>query len=123
MQKLSRRNVTTFIADQLRSGGSVQALMAQLAAYLVDHHQVKQAAFYVRDIEAALSAHGQKIADVYTAHELDTALRTQLEAQIGQGVTLREHIDTDMIGGIIIKTADGEYDASLRRTVQRLKTS
>lgn len=125
MQKLSRRQVTSYIADQLLEGADVAATMQQLAAYLVETRQLKQVEYYVADIEKAVAAAGHTVVDVVTAHSLTDELRAAITAALASGgqVSIREHADTSLIGGVIIKTPSGEYDASLRSALQRLKTS
>lgn len=125
MQKISRRQVTGYIAAQLLSGADKASVIQQLAAYLVDTRQLKQAEYYISDIEKAVAAAGHTVVDVITAHELNDGLRAAIVDTMSGGgtVTLRENTDTSLIGGVIIKTPDGEYDASLRSALQRLKTS
>ncbi len=125
MQKLSRRQVTSYIATQVLGGADVAQTMQQLAAYLVETRQTKQTEYYIADIEKAVAAAGHTVVDVVTAHSLNDELRTAISAALADGgdVSLREHTDATLIGGVIIKTPSGEYDASLRSALQRLKTS
>ncbi len=125
MQKLSRRQVTGYIASQVIAGADVPSAMQQLAAYLVETRQVKQVEYYIADIEKAVAAAGHTVVDVVSARSLTDELRAAVSTALADGgnVSIREHIDTTLIGGVIIKTPNGEYDASLRSALQRLKTS
>ncbi len=55
MQKLSRRQVTSYIATQVLGGADVAKTMQQLAAYLVETRQTKQTEYYIADIEKAVA--------------------------------------------------------------------
>jgi F0F1-type ATP synthase delta subunit len=125
MQKISRRQVTSYIAAQVLDGAEVASIMQQLAAYLVETRQTKQVEYYIADIEKAVAAAGHTVVDVVSAHSLTDELRTAISVALADGgqVSIREHTDTSLIGGVIIKTPSGEYDASLRSALQRLKTS
>ncbi|MFZ1458462.1 MAG: F0F1 ATP synthase subunit delta [Candidatus Saccharimonadales bacterium] len=120
---LSRRRVTDYIARQLIDGVSAADTMNHLGAYLIVHKQTGHIDRYVADIEAALARYGQTVVDVTTARPLDAVLRDHISAMISGQTTIREHIDPDLIGGIIIKTPDSVLDASVRTQLRQLRTS
>ncbi|MEO5691095.1 MAG: F0F1 ATP synthase subunit delta [Candidatus Saccharimonadales bacterium] len=127
---LTRRAVARYVAEQLISNADTSAVMQQLAAYLIDNGKIKQTASYVTDIETELAVHGVVVADVTTARplgDMNDSLRRSIEQLIstqtgGRHVALREHIDKDIIGGIIIRTAGKEYDRSLKGAVRALRS-
>ena len=120
---LSRRRVTDYLARQIIDGTSIETAMQQLAAYLLEHKFTHQADRYVADVEAALARLGQTVVDVTTARPLDAELRRQITEQVSGQTTVREHIDPDIIGGIIIKTPSRVLDASVRTQLRQLRTS
>ncbi len=121
---LSRRRVTDHLAQRLVDGESTSEVMQQLAAYLVDHKLTSQADRYLADLEAALARRGTVIIDVTTARPIDESMRERIISSVGgAATTLREHIDADLIGGIIIKTPETLLDASLRTQLKLLRTS
>lgn len=121
---LSRRRVTDYLARQIVTGGtSIETAMQQLAAYLLEHKLTHQADRYVADVEAALARLGQTVVDVTTARPLDAELRRQIAERVSGQTTVREHIDPDIIGGIIIKTPSRVLDASVRTQLRQLRTS
>ena len=125
--KLTRRAVTRYVADQLVSGADANNVIAQLAAYLVVQRKTKQIDSFIADIEIELAARGVVVADVTTARPLSEELRQSVEALIatqtgGRHVALREHVDRDIIGGMIIRSAGTEYDRSIKRAVRALRS-
>ena len=121
---LSRRRVTDYLAQLLVDGTSSEDVMQRLAAYLVDHRQTGYAGRYVADLEAALARRGHLIVDVTTARPIDETLRARIISSVGGSrVSLREHIDESLIGGIIIKTPETLLDASVRTRLRALRTS
>lgn len=125
--KLTRRAVTRYVADQLVSGADANNVIAQLAAYLVVQRKTKQIDSFIADIEIELAARGVVVADVTTARPLSEELRQSVETLIatqtgGRHVALREHVDRDIIGGMIIRSAGTEYDRSIKRAVRALRS-
>lgn len=121
----SRRDVSEWIATRLLAGDDRAELMQQLAAYLVQHKLTKHADVFIADIERQLALQGTIVVDVTSARGLDDELRAEIKQQFkdAHSVTLREHIDESLIGGVIIKTPTHEYDASLSSALKRLRIS
>jgi len=122
----SRRRVARTVVDRLMAGEDSTKAMQQLAAYLFDHRDVSQADRYVAEIEHELGQRGYILADVTTAHPLDGTLRTAITRLVGKDarqVELREHVDTQLIGGVIISARGQTMDASISGTLKRLRTS
>lgn len=68
---------------------------------------------------------GQEVATVVTAVPLNKALETKLLKKLqeisGKEVTLENEIDTDLIGGFILRVGDLEYNASLSGKLEKLE--
>jgi F-type H+-transporting ATPase subunit delta len=123
---LTRRAVARYVADQLVGGADATSVITQLAAYLVVQHKTKQTERYLDDIEVEIAARGVVVADVTTARPLSEELRQSVEKLVatqtgGRHVALREHVDRDIIGGMIIRSAGTEYDRSIKRAVRALR--
>ena len=76
--RLSRRKLAEYSADQLLAGKK-EAVLQELAAYLIEKKRVSELELIVRDIEAALLARGTAIADVVTARKLTAETQAQIE--------------------------------------------
>lgn len=120
---LSRRRVTDYVARQIMEGSPVDAAMQSLAAYLITTKQTGQADRYVADLESALARHGRTVVDVTTARPIDETLRERIASLVGGAADIREHVDPELIGGIIIKTPESVLDASVRTQLRELRTS
>lgn len=126
-QRISRRTLAEYIADRLIDGDAT--VIEQLAGYLIESRRTKEVDMYVYDIEYALSRRGIVVADVTSARELANETKTlikQFLADTYQADTteLRQTIDPTLIGGVKVRTADTEYDATVRRkltTLQKMK--
>ena len=128
MAGVSRRQLARQFAASLKRGEAHDKLIKQLAAYLLDHHQLANLDLYVADIEAELARDGVVVADVTTAKPLDDATRTRVKDYVqkssgASAVTLREHVDEAIIGGIVIKTSGHELDASVAAQLRQLKVA
>lgn len=120
-QRLSRRKIAAYAADQLMSGNA-KTILREVAAFLVETGREREAELLARDIELALSERGVTVASVASAHELTATLRTQIEKLIGGNVQLKETIDPTLLGGVRIDTPDKRFDGTLARKLTVLKT-
>ncbi|MFZ1361148.1 MAG: F0F1 ATP synthase subunit delta [Candidatus Saccharimonadales bacterium] len=125
MSKLSRRKIAAVWAGELIAGRDITD---QIAAYLVEERRVSEAALIVRDTESALAARGVIVADVASAHELSADARAAIEkflvsARGAKRVELRAELDTDLLGGVRVNTADEQLDTTLRGRLNKLKAS
>ena len=127
MQKLSRRRVAQYAAEQLAKHESPMKLANYLAAYLAETKQIKQADMLLHDIESVLaSRYGLIMADVTTARPLPESLRTAVTALVKQThkadrVVLSELVNPDLIGGVTVTTPSGYFDGSVRKKLQNLQ--
>lgn len=127
MQKLTRRRLANYTANQLVSGCDRAVLVSQLAAYFVAHKQHKQLDLFVRDVASVLAAdHGVVLAEVVSARELSASLQKAVSsfvqrAEQAQNVELVTSVDDSLIGGVIIRTPRGEFDRSIQSQLKQLK--
>lgn len=124
---VSRRAMSRYIAEQLVSQDDSSAVAQQLAAYLVQHRQTKQLQRYIDDIERELAERGVVVADVFTARTMTEEIRGAVEAVIGREtqsdatITLREHIEPELVGGILIRSGGKEYDRTIKSAIRELR--
>ena len=64
---------------------------------------------------------GELALEVTTTHELTSEMKKMLEKDFGKDISITEKIDESILGGIIIKTKNTIYDASLKPTVLEVK--
>jgi len=123
---ISRRLLVRAIADQLENESS-SVVMRRLAAYIIEHRMSRQLELILADVETELARRGTVVADVTSARPLAEESRDAILDYIrgltgAQHPTLREKIDEELLGGVIVKVAGTELDSSLRTKLQRLKT-
>jgi F-type H+-transporting ATPase subunit delta len=72
-----------------------------------------------------LAARNQVAVSVRSATALSDAFRQQLAAlfgeRLGKQVRLREHVEPDLLGGMIVQIGDRRLDASIARQVEALR--
>ena len=75
--------------------------------------------------EIAEQERGIVVADVTTAIPLDDALRASLTdkliASLGRPVSLREHVDASILGGVVIKVAGRVLDGSVASQLEDMR--
>lgn len=124
---ISRRRLAAVVVDRLKSYPKARVL-EELAAYLVEEGLTRQIDLIMRDIEAEYAKRGHTVADVTSAHVLDDASRRELAQFVAaatntQHVELREAINAELIGGVIIGTPGKYFDGSLRGRLQQLRVN
>lgn len=122
--RLSRRQIAQYAADRLQADDA--AVLAQLAAHLVETKRTNEVDLIVRDIEDALEQRGIVIADVATARNLDAKLQHSIAQFIkamtdASSVHIRASTDESLIGGVRVRTPQAEYDASVQRALTKLQ--
>jgi F-type H+-transporting ATPase subunit delta len=126
MHQASRRRIAQVIVDQLQAGKPPKAAMQQLAAYLYEHGQLKNASYVLDAIQVLLAESGVVNATVLSARELSAALRSGVEQYVkrqtkAREVHIKEVIDESLIGGVIIRTPLAELDASVATRLKQFQ--
>jgi len=75
--------------------------------------------------ELAAKGRGETAADVTSAVPLSpaqlSALAANLKARLGKTVTLTEHVDASLIGGLVVKVGSQMIDSSLKTKLSQMK--
>lgn len=128
MKKLSRRELARSIAQQLQAGADAKPLMRSVAAYLIDHKMLNQTDMLVADVADELQrTTGHVAADVRAAFMPGAQAKADISAFVQQltnakSVELHVTEDSSLVGGVVIRAAGREYDASVRRKLNQLMT-
>lgn len=127
MKRLSRRQISTYIAHQLIAGESQQTLTRQLAAYLIETRQTKEVNLILRDVQYYLAKQGHVLGTVTTANELTESTKKTIEAYAKQAtnashITLDTVVDPSVLGGIRLSLPGVELDTTIARQLTALKT-
>lgn len=126
--KISRRKIAQYVAAQLIDGADQAKLVRELAAYIIDSGSTKQIDMILADIERELARNGIVKADVTTASKLTDSLRISIKTYVQQStaasqVSIAEHIDEAILGGVIVETPGKRLDASVRRSLTQLRNT
>jgi|SRR5665647_2002422 len=125
--KVSRRALSEAITTKLLAEPTEQKHWMQvLAAYLVEHDMVNDADMLINDIAHELLVQsGQLVVEVTSAETMNESVRSNLVEFLqheteAQNIQLHESTDPSLIGGLIARTADAEFDISLREQLRQL---
>lgn len=124
MSSLSRRQLANYTAEQLLAGR--YEVVDELAAYLLETHRTKELDVLVMDIEAVLLERGVVVADVLSARSLSATAKDEVASTLrrafqAQELHIREHVEPSLLGGVMVQTADHEFDGTLKKTLNQLK--
>lgn len=124
--RLSRRKLASYLADELVAGKKDVA--RRLAAFLVEESRTRELPLIIRDIEDALAGRGIVVADIESAHELNTTTVKLLERYVkeqtnAKQVHFRTNVDETLLGGVRVNVPGQELDATLRRKLTNLKAT
>lgn len=125
--KPSRRIIArTFVAQLLAEPKRFNHFIKVLAAYLVEQNQTDQVELLLQDIAHEYFAQtGELLVDVASARPLTEAMRAEIkhalhEATAAKQIVLTEHIDQDLIGGVVARTPDAVLDTSVSAQLKQL---
>ena len=122
MEKLSRRKLALYAANQVVDGAISATVITEIAAYLTESGRVRESELVVRAIEDELAARSVVVADVTTAYALTDAEKADIRTLIGSNnVYFRETVDPQIIGGVRVKTPGKMLDATVKTKLQALK--
>jgi F-type H+-transporting ATPase subunit delta len=126
--RLSRRKITSYLAEQMVAGTPVGQLVLQLAAYLIETKRTSEVGLIVRDIEYELSSRGIVLAQVTSALDLTTATEAAVTKLIkdttgASKVNLRKFIDPEVLGGVKIDLPGLQLDTTIARRLTTLRTN
>lgn len=127
MNKVSRRSLAVWAADQLASGTTASSVAGQLAAVLSQSGMTEQAQFLINDIVWELEQRKELVVGrVTSAHKLSQPLEAELLSEIKKAtkakhVTLEKNIDKSVLGGLKVETASRVWDHSVARKLSELR--
>lgn len=124
---MSRREVARYCAQALANGESTKKVTAYIAAYLSATRSVRQADILLREIEKQLAnQHNHTTVHIRSAHAVSTSLQKSVLTALGLDakthVEVDSQVDEDLLGGVVVSTAEKEFDGSLQTAMKRLKT-
>ena len=107
-------------------GGEVSHVVNNFLLLLIDkQREILLGAIEEQYKELANQAQGIVVADVITAQPLSDEyaqkLQTKMQDVTGKKITLRQHLDADIIGGIVVKIGDRRIDGSIAGRMEKLK--
>lgn len=127
MNKVSRRALANWAAEQLVDGKSAKSVAKHLAAVLQQSAMTNQVEFLMNDIAWQLEqqkalAVGKVITANDLSRQLEQALANQIQKATGaKEVVIEKSIDKSVIGGLRIETASNVWDATVARKLSELK--
>jgi F-type H+-transporting ATPase subunit delta len=127
MNKVSRRSLAAWAADQLIKGESSANVAKHLAAVLDENNMATQIEFLVNDIAWELEERGElAIGKVTSANPLSKELESVIASQIKQAtkarsVVLQKNIDKSVVGGVRIETSNRVWDETVSKKLSELK--
>jgi F-type H+-transporting ATPase subunit delta len=127
MNKISRRALARYSADQLQKGISASKLASQLASVMIESKLSKQTDFLVNDIISELEQRGRLTAASITSarplsENLETELKTALKKLVQvETVLLNNEVDKSVLGGVRIETPTRVWDSTVARQLRDLR--
>jgi F-type H+-transporting ATPase subunit delta len=99
----------------------------KLVAYLIDSKKTHEAELLVNDVKKFIAQdHGIVVAEAVSARPLSEQLQKHISAYVkdktgAQKVALQSSIDESLIGGVVVRTPEREFDMSVRGKLNSLK--
>ncbi|HLY67514.1 MAG TPA: F0F1 ATP synthase subunit delta [Chloroflexota bacterium] len=127
MNRVSRRSLAHWAADQLIAGRPAGSVAKHLAAVLKESNTTGQVGFLVNDIAWELEqrqalAVGKITSARPLARSIEKALASQIKKATGaRDILLEKNIDKSVLGGVRVETANHVWDTTVARKLSELK--
>lgn len=127
MNKLSRRALAQWGASQLLDGKSARLTAKHLVAVLKESKRLDQIDILMEDIAWELeNRRALAVGHVTSAHPLTAKLESELKVYVkkvtgANEVSIENHIDKSVIGGVRLQTASRVWDATVKRKLSELR--
>ena len=128
MTNPSRTSVARHVAKKwVDKSVSRKKLVEQMVAYLIDSKKTHEAELLVNDVKKFIAQdHGIVVAEAVSARPLSEQLQKHISAYVkdktgAQKVALQSSIDESLIGGVVVRTPEREFDMSVRGKLNSLK--
>ena len=127
MNKISRRALAYWAADQLASGKSAAEVSKHLAAVLKQSKMADQVSFLISDIMWELEQRqALTVGKIITAHpiseQLEKSIMQQLKNVSGSAdVSIENTVDKSVLGGVRIETTQHVWDQTVSRKLAELR--
>ncbi len=100
-------------------------ITARFLRVLAANGRLRELRNVIRSVRALASGHrGETVAQVTSAHPLDdrqiAELKAKLKARSGRDVTIDAHVDSAILGGIVVRLGSQMIDASIRTKLDTL---
>ena len=106
------------------SGKDLSSVLAQFAEMLYKAHQIKKADRIIAEfIRYSKKQEGVLELKVVSARKLEASVIKHLQKIFGAKSEIEESIDESLLGGVVVKTDDKIFDASIKRQLLKLKNS
>jgi len=114
------------LLDAIASREGFSRPVRNFIAVLIDHSRFRLLDEVIRDFEHELNTRmGFAEAEITTVRDLNDAERRTLEAQVekltGKKVRARYSMDSEILGGAVVKIGSTIYDGSVRGQLQRIR--
>ena len=126
MKKLSHKKLAEALLEALEGVDSSDqsTIIENFVVYLSSHGKLSQGEKILAAVEDSIrEKDGYVSYEISTKNPLTKELRTELQKTLGEKAELTEVQDVDMLGGIIIKSKNTIYDASLKTALGQLKSN
>lgn len=120
-ERLSRRKIAEYVADQYVAGKPLGKLIDETAAYLIESGRTREAELVTRAINDALAARGVIVSEVTTAYPLTTETEAAIKSLLGKGAVIKQTIDKSVLGGVRIETPGRRLDATIAHKLTALR--
>jgi F-type H+-transporting ATPase subunit delta len=124
MAKITPRQYAVALFESTKNvkGSKLNEVLKSFIILLAKSHKIKLIEKIIEELNKyANEQEGIEQAEVITAKEIDQKTEQAIKKVFGGKIDMKKKVDSQIIGGIIIKTQDKILDASLKTQLKKLK--
>ena len=125
--KTSISSLSSIISKKTISGGQSKDLPKEIAAYLLDNGRTGELSSLLRSVQEDWANDGRVEATVVSAFKVSKTTEADIKAELkkiypsAKSITLLYEIDTKLVGGLKISTANYQMDLSMLSKLSKFK--
>jgi len=125
--KTPRTRIAQVIANRTLQSGATDALVHEVAAYVLAERRVGELNSLMRDVQEDWAQAGQVEVLAASAHPLSAEVHQDIESQIktiypnAKRIIVTEVLDPEVIGGVRLSLANQQLDLSVEAKLNKFK--
>lgn len=126
MAKASKSDIASAVMGLIDGGASTEKIAKEVSAYLVSERRTKELDAIMRRVLELRAKYGVYEAEIASAHEIDSAIKSELKNLVKQNypnakeIIVHDSKDPSLVSGLVFGASELHLDLSARGKLRSL---